>query len=214
MTSLGKTMEFKRTHRSARRAGYIPALVDDFDALATTPASRDALSRLREATGSAGGPMERHCLRCHHIAAEIARTRGWTVDDELLTVASILHDIGLYPGIASDGVYTADGAALARAIGSAHSWEPERIDRCADAIDRHHDVRSQSGRGPEVETLRLADRVELSGGLLRAGVDRGWLRDLYREVPRKGLLAELAREVGRALRERPLTMPRIFLRPG
>ncbi len=51
-------------------------------------------------------------------------------------------------------------------------------------------------------------------GALTAGIGRPWLRTLYHEVPRKGLIGELAREVGRALRERPLTMPRIFLRPG
>jgi HD superfamily phosphodiesterase len=39
--------------------------------------------------------MERHCLRCRHIAREIARRRGWTIDEELLTVAATLHDIGL-----------------------------------------------------------------------------------------------------------------------
>ncbi len=112
----------------------------DFDALANTDGARDALARLRAATGTVDGPMERHCLRCRHIAAEIAEERGWTIDDEVLTVAAILHDIGLYPTASRGGVYTADGAALAREIGAAHGWESQRIDRCADAIDRHHDV--------------------------------------------------------------------------
>jgi hypothetical protein len=60
--------------------------------------------------------------------------------------------------------------------------------------------------------LRLADLVELSGGLLRFHLDRHWLRSLYASVPRDGLIGELARELGRALRERPLTLPRIFWR--
>jgi len=70
----------------------------------------------------------------------------------------------------------------------------------------------QRALGGEVEGLRLADLVELSGGVLRFGVDRVWLRELYAAVPRSGLVGELAREVGRALRERPLTMARIFWR--
>ena len=186
----------------------------DFDALADTDASRDALARLRAATGGERGPMELHCLRCRHIAAEIANRRGWTVDDELLTVAAILHDIGLYPAASRGGVYTADGADLAREMLATHGWEAERIERCARAIDAHHDVRSQLTRGPEAEALRLADRVELGFGALTAGVDRGWLRTLRKEVPTRGLVAELAREVGRAIRQRPLTMVRIFVRPG
>jgi HD domain len=186
--------------------------VERFDELAVTPAERDALQRLRTATGAVDGPMERHCLRARYIAAELAGRRGWEIDGELLTVAAILHDIGLYPSASRGGVYTADGAELAREILPGHGWSAERVERCAEAIDRHHELRSQLGFGGEVEALRLADLVELSGGLIAFGLDRGWLRELGRTVPRRGLAGELVREVGRALRERPLTVPRIFWR--
>ena len=199
-------------HRAETLASRLQ--MEDFDALAQTEVSREALARLREATGETNGPMERHCLRCRHIAAQIAADRGWSIDQELLTVASILHDVGLYPKASRGGVYTADGAAMARELLAGHHWDEQRIERCAEAIDRHHDVRSQLGSGPEAEALRLADRVELAGGLLTAGVDRGWLRSLRREISPRGLARELAREIGRALRERPLTMTRIFLRPS
>jgi hypothetical protein len=188
-------------------------MTQDYDALATTPAACAALKQLREAAG-AGGPMERHCLRCRLIASEIARDRGWTIDEELLTVAATLHDIGLYPSASRGGVYTADGAVLARELLAAHGWTSARAERCAQAIDCHHDLRSQLSRGVEAEALRLADRVELSRGLLAAGISRPWLQDLWAAIPRQGLARELAREITRALRERPLTMPRIFLRPS
>jgi HD superfamily phosphohydrolase len=158
--------------------------------------------------------MELHCLRCRYIAGEIAARRGWSIDEELLTVAAILHDIGLYPLAATHEVYTSDGARVARDLLAAHGWEPERIELCANVIDRHHDLRPQLRCGAEVEALRLADLVELSGGLLRAGVDRAWLRALKSEFSPRGLAQELAREISRALRERPMTMVRIFLRPS
>ncbi len=186
--------------------------MDDFDQLASSPAAVAALQRLRAVTGATSGPMERHCLRVRQIAAEIARQRGWSCDAELLTIAAILHDIGLYPGASRGGVYTADGAALARELLQAQGWESARIERCAAAIDRHHDLRSQLSRGTEVEAVRLADLVDLSRGLLRFGLDRRWLRACRREIPRAGFEAELARALGRALRERPTTLPRIFLR--
>ena len=186
--------------------------VEDFDQLAVTPAERDALGRLREATGARDGPMERHCLRARHIAAELGRRRGWAIDGEVLAVAAILHDLGLYPGVSRGGVYTADGAALAREMLPAYGWSPERIELCAVAIDHHHELRNQLSRGAEVEALRLADLVELSGGLLTFGLDRHWHYELNRAVPRRGLVRELFQEVGRALRERPLTMAQIFWR--
>jgi uncharacterized protein len=184
----------------------------DFEQLAVTPAERDALDRLRSATGVIAGPMERHCLRCRHIAAELADQRGWSSDGEVLTVAAILHDIGLYPAVSRGGVYTADGAALAREILPAFAWEPARVALCATAIDRHHDVRGQRAAGAEVEAIRLADLVDLSAGLLSFGLSRAWCASLREAVPMRGLAGELLREVGRALRERPLTMPRILLR--
>jgi hypothetical protein len=186
--------------------------VKSFDELAATPAARDALERLRVATGRADGPMERHCLRVRHIAAELAGRRGWESDGEVLTVASVLHDIGLYPSASRGGVYTEDGAALAREMLPTYGWSGERTKRCAEAIDRHHELRNQLQRGGEVEAIRLADLVDLSGGLLAFGLDRRWLHTLNDAVPRRGLAGELMREVGRALRERPMTVPRIFWR--
>ncbi len=186
--------------------------MDGFEALLESDAERDALARLRSATGTVNGPMERHCLRCRRIAAELARRCGWVIDGEVLTVAAILHDIGLYPSVSTGGVYTRDGADLARGLLPRYGWTTERVERCADAIDHHHELRGQLSRGPEVEALRRADLVDVSGGLVRFGIDRDWLRRLNGSVPRRGLGGELAREVGRALRERPATLPRIFWR--
>ncbi len=184
-----------------------------FDDLASTDAARDALERLRAATEQTGGAMERHCLRMRHIAAALAASCRWSIDEEVLTVASILHDIGLYPTVSRGGVYTADGAALAREILADRGWTPARIERCAEAIDRHHELRSQLARGEEVEALRRADLVELSGGWVNYGLKRRWLRALNAAVPRRGLATELAKQIGAALRERPLTLPQIFRRP-
>jgi hypothetical protein len=93
-----------------------------------------------------------------------------------------------------------------------HGWSPARVELCATAIDCHHERRPQLAAGREVEAIRLADLIELGGGLLTFGIERVWLRELRREVPRRGLIGELTREVGRALRERPLTMAQIFIR--
>lgn len=73
-------------------------------------------------------------------------------------------------------------------------------------------MRSQLGGGGEAESIRRADLVDVSGGLVSFGLGRSWLQNLNRAVPRDGLLGELRREVGRALRERPLTMAMIFWR--
>lgn len=58
--------------------------------------------------------------------------------------------------------------------------------------------------------MRLADRIELSSGFLRAGLDRGQVRGVFAGVSRRGTYPVIAGLVGHALLERPVTVARIF----
>ncbi len=158
--------------------------------------------------------MERHGLRVYEIALELARGRGIDVDRELLLCVAWLHDAGLYPGAASSDTYVVDGRRLLERVVAPFGWPAERVTLAGDAVERHHDLRPQWSRGNEVELTRRADLVDVSGGIVRFGLDRVWLRELATRVPRTGLAREIARLVGGALRKRPLTMLQIFLRPG
>jgi len=52
--------------------------------------------------------------------------------------------------------------------------------------------------------------VDGLAGLVSFGLPGSWLRGLFRAVPRRGIYREAAWIVGRLLRERPATIPRIF----
>lgn len=182
------------------------------DELARTEAERECLEEVRRLAGATGGPLENHNVRAFRIAERLAEARGLKIDREVLLCAAHLHDAGLYPGAASDAAYVEDGARLARRLLAKHDWPPARLKRCADAIERHHDVRPQWRRGVEVELLRRADLVDLSAGLVAFDADRRWVRSLGREVPRRGFYREIGRLLARAARERPGTLPRIFKR--
>jgi len=151
--------------------------------------------------------MENHCARAFVIAEELGRRGGLHVDRELLLCAAWLHDAGLYPGAATSDTYVADGRHLAERI---LDWPPERMTRLGDAIEYHHEVRSQWDRGPEVELMRRADLVEVSQTLVTFGLPRGWLRGLRRSIPPAGMVPEITRLLAGALRDRPGTVPRIF----
>jgi hypothetical protein len=176
------------------------------DELVGTDAERAALAQLRELTGGADGPMERHGVRLHLIVERLAERRGVEVDREVVLCAALLHDAGGYPGAFTGGPYVTDGRHLAETVLAPFGWEPERRRLCLDAIELHHHVRAQWDRGPEVELLRRADRLDLQPPL-------GWRRELARRVPRRGLYREVARIVGRSARAGSL--PKIFfVRPG
>lgn len=181
--------------------------------LVQTEAEEAALTALRAVTEEADGPMERHSMRCFLLAERMAADRDLMVDHEVLLVAALLHDIGLYEGASAGGVYTTDGAEFAgHLLAGRPGWDERRLTLCRDAIDRHHEVRSQWEDGAEVELMRRADMTELSSGLVNYGTSRGWIRGLWSAVPRDGLYPHIAQMVGKALRERPTSVPKILLR--
>jgi HD domain len=178
------------------------------DALSATPAAQAALEALRAAAGS-GGPMERHCLRQFAIAERLAGDRAF--DRELLLCACWLHDAGLFTH--SRDPYTTEGARLAARVLEPFGWPPQRLGRCMDACEQHHAPRSRMTMGLEVELVRQSDLVDVTAGLVNFGLDRRWLRDLFRQVPRDGFRRLIARAVLSELRHRPASLTGVFLSP-
>ena len=181
------------------------------ETLVETPAEIASLAALRDATGETDGVMERHCLRCFLLCELLAEKHNADLDREVMLCAAFLHDIGLYDKVSEGGVYTDEGGEFARKLGLEHGWDERRADLCAEACANHHAVRSQWEQGAEVETLRLADRIEVSGGLSRGGLSRDADQGRLRRGPARRLLRRarprrLARTSARA-RSRPL---RIF----
>lgn len=179
------------------------------DGLVETAAERRSLAEVRRATGEVDGVMERHGVRCFLICERLASAYRTEIDREVTLCAALVHDLGLYPEVSSGGVYTEEGADLARAIGREAGWEAERVELCAAACERHHKLRPQLAYGPEVEFLRLADRVEVSG-FLRAGLSPAELAEIRALAPRDGFYKGLARAVWPMVRDRPATLVHVF----
>jgi hypothetical protein len=67
--------------------------------------------------------------------------------------------------------------------------------------------------GLEVELVRRSDLVDVTAGLVNFGLDRRWLRELFREVPRDGVWRLIGSAVLSELRHRPTTLTHVFLSP-
>jgi hypothetical protein len=180
----------------------------DADALSTSAAVRGALEALRAEAGS-DSALERHCLRQFVIAERLAGDRSF--DRELLLCASWLHDLGLFT--VSRDPYVTEGARLAERVLEPFDWPPERLQRCMDACEQHHAPRSRLAMGLEVELVRQSDLVDVSAGLVNFGLDRRWLRGLFRAVPRDGLWRLIGSAVLNELRHRPASLAGVFLSP-
>lgn len=180
------------------------------DDMVETEAEREALRTLRDATGKTDEMMERHGVRCFLLCEKLAAKAGEELDREVMVIASIVHDIGLFDAASRGGVYTEESGDVARRIGSEAEWDKARIELCAEACARHHALRTQSGFPYEVEALRRADLIEVSAGLVRCGLPRDEIQEVFDAVPREGVYLKLARDIWPVLRHRPLTLPRVF----
>jgi hypothetical protein len=182
------------------------------DDLAQTPLERRCLEELRDASGEVEGPMERHCVRCFMFVERLAARRGLDVDREVALCAAFLHDIGIYPSRSQGGVYTDESGELAHRLFTEAGADPARAQLCTDVCAYHHARSNQMARGAEVELMRLADQIEVFGGLRRHGLTRDEIQHAFDEVPRDGFYGHIAKLTVRALRDRPTTLPKIFKR--
>jgi HD domain-containing protein len=151
----------------------------------------------------------RATLRQFAIAGRLAGGRAF--DRELLVCACWLHDAGLY--IPSHDPYVTEGARLADRVLAPFGWPPERLQRCMDACEQHHAPRSRMAMGLEVELVRQADLVDVTAGIVNFGLDRRWLRALFRDVPRDGFWRLLGGAVLGELRHRPASLAGVFVSP-
>lgn len=184
------------------------------DQLVRTPVERECLDVLRQVSGEVDGQMERHSVRQFRIAEKLGQDRGLTVDRELLLCAAFIHDAGLFPGASTGGVYTHDGWLLGKRTLAPFGWPPKRLALCLDAIEQHHALRSRWAWGTEVELMRLSDLVDVAPKIFRFGIPHEWLRELYRELPRKGFYRHIWSQFVRGLHERPRTIPGMFRPPA
>lgn len=182
------------------------------DELVQTPLEQRCLDEVRDASGEANGPMERHCVRCFIFMERLAERRGLELDREVSLCAAFLHDIGIYSSRSQGGVYTDESGELARRLFEEAGADAARAQRCADACAYHHARRDQSHRGAEVELLRVADQIEVLGGLVRHGLSREDIQGTFDAVSRDGFYGHIGKLVLVALRERPRTLPKIFKR--
>lgn len=180
------------------------------DELARTALEQRALAEVRDASGVVDGPMERHGVRCFLLIEPLAQTRVVEIDRKVALCAALVHDLGIYPSVSAGGVYVDESAELATRLFA--EAEPQRGRVCADACRYHHALADQSSRGIEVELLRLADQIEVGGGVRRCGLSRAEIRRIGEVVPRDGFYREIGRLLVRALRDRPATLPKIFKR--
>lgn len=144
-----------------------------------------------------------HCVRSWIWAKTRGESLGLRVDDELLFVAAMLHDLGVTePFDAHVTPFEASGGAAAWTFAAGAGWPPARRERVREVIERHMWVSVDPAQDPEGYLLEIATSLDVAHADSEA-----WDAELRREVtalvPRLDFGAEFAGAIGAQASRKP-----------
>ena len=129
-----------------------------------------------------------HCMRTFVFASLLYAKAGTRCDEELVFVASILHDLGLVPEFMTpDARFEVDGADAAEQFLARHHVPRERRDSVWDAIALHAGGAAVAQRrGPEVAAVGIGAALDVQGVRVDE-LSPDDLRQVLEEYPRMGM---------------------------
>jgi hypothetical protein len=168
--------------------------------LPDTDAARTALEVTRRFQSPA---FVNHGIRSYLWAAAAARTQGLAVDDELLFVSAVLHDLGLEPAFDSHTLpFEVAGGLVGWIFAAGAGWPAGRRDRVAEVIERHMADSVDPAEDAEGHLLEIATGLDISGRDVEA-----WSATLRAEVLEAYPRLTLREEFGRCIRDQALRKP-------
>ncbi|MET9216650.1 MULTISPECIES: hypothetical protein [unclassified Nocardia] len=165
------------------------------------PVIDEVLARHRAALGPDEQTYRNHVYRCANYQRALL---GGELPDAA-ALAWAVHDLGIWTAGTFD--YLAPSAELGDELAAGFGiTDPELV---RTMVLEHHGLRARTD--PLVETFRVADRVDVSHGVLRSGIDAGFAAQVVARFPYRGFHGFLVRSALRqAVRHptRPLPMLR------
>jgi hypothetical protein len=202
--ALGPAMQGMVSGRWARVLPGAPTELAPLQArLPDTPAVGHALQAMAELGHTA---VLQHSWRCHWWGMAFGQAGGLAVDEELLLVASLMHDLGMADaaGTQASGCacFTGHSAASAMQVAHTHGWPAARAQALGDAIALHMNGQVDVSQGVEAHLLQQATACDVIGARL-AQLPLNYRQAVLRAHPRGDFDAVFSRFVAAQARQQP-----------
>jgi hypothetical protein len=127
-----------------------------------------------------------HSERSYQFAAAFAASDGVELDDEVLYLGTVLHDVGLSPAAAGGERFEVRGANVVRSLLVEHGMERDRIANVWDCIAMHASTPLARHKSPETRYANRGIALDVRGAggdalepaMVRAVLDR-WPRSQF-----------------------------------
>jgi hypothetical protein len=126
-----------------------------------TPLAREAEAMLDAECDRA---LAGHCRRSYQFAALIASADGVEVDEEVLYLGTLLHDLGLARRYDGPARFDVRGANVVRALLLDHGMERARAENVWDVIALHAAGALAQHKSPETRIANRGISVDVRGG--------------------------------------------------
>jgi hypothetical protein len=188
--------------------GLFPAAKVDAVGVEDLPQTAAVEAAIRQLEKYSEGERDivEHSYRTFHFADLMYRQQPARapMDREVLAVATLLHDVGIYPKAAAElpgNDFTVRGANLARRILEQAGWTPYRIDLTAQAITINANGLVPLRWGAEAHFARLAPIVDAVGQCWKVHPDDA--RQVFAEHPADDIGGSILRHVAEEAARHP-----------
>ena len=167
-----------------------------------TPPATALTDDVHELLASTHAVVAAHSERSYQFAAAFARADGVELDDEVLYLGTVLHDIGLSPAAEGAERFEVRGANLVRGLLLDHGMAADRAANVWDAIAMHASTALARHKSPETRYANRGIALDVRGAGAEPLPD-GFAGAVLTRWPRHDFPAEFERLLAEEVRAHP-----------
>ena len=145
-----------------------------------------------------------HVMRTYAFGRAAGALQGAHVDDEMLFLGSMLHDLGLVEAFIRDDRFEVDGADAAAEFLSEQGYSDKKIAVIWDAIALHTTLSISQRKQPEIALLQMGAGIDI-GAIPRSLLIPETVEIILAEYPRLGFKKAMLSAMGEVVKRKPMT---------
>jgi hypothetical protein len=153
-----------------------------------------------------------HSERAYQFAAAFALADGVELDDEVLYLGTLLHDVGLSPGGDGTARFEIRGANIVRTMLLEHGLEADRVANVWDCIAMHASGALARHKSAETRYSSRGVSVDVRGSGAEA-LDADFVRAVLNRWPRRDFASKFSDVLRNEVRAHPETTRLSWLEP-
>ena len=143
-----------------------------------------------------------HSERSYQFATAFAAADGVDLDDEVLYLGTVLHDVGLSPAAAGGERFEVRGANVVRSLLVEHGMERDRVANVWDCIAMHASTPLARHKSPETRYANRGIALDVRGSGAE-GLDPALVRSVLDRWPRRDFASEFESVLAAEVRAHP-----------